>query len=66
MNLLEPVKVEDFDALGRKHNGKEIIAALNIIKAANEEGLNLNALVFILRKLVSETGSAFGRYPYEI
>lgn len=63
MNLLEPVKVEDFDALGRKHNGKEIIAALNIIKAANEEGLSVRGVADALNRLAGDYESPFGICP---
>ena len=61
--LLSPVNVQDFADIGREHNGTEIIAALNIIKAAEAQGLNLNALVHNLNALVQGEGAPFGNYP---
>ena len=55
MNLLEPIDARDFAEIGSKNNGREVVAALNIIKAAHREGLNLGAL----------NGAPFGVYPFK-
>lgn len=65
MNLLEPIDVRDFAEIKRENNGKEVIAALNIIKAAHREGLNLGALVRNLTALGTGNGAPFGIYPFK-
>jgi hypothetical protein len=65
MNLLEPVDARDFAEIKRENNGKEVIAALNIIKAAHREGLNLGALVRNLTALGTGNGAPFGIYPFK-
>ena len=65
MNLLEPVDARDFAEITRENNGPEVIAALNIIKAAHREGLNLGALVRNLSTLGTGNGAPFGVYPFK-
>ena len=65
MNLLESVDARDFAEMGSKNNGREVIAALNIIKAAHREGLNLGALIRNLSTLGTGNGAPFGVYPFK-
>lgn len=65
MNLLEPIDARDFAEIGSKNNGREVVAALNIIKAAHREGLNLGALVRNLTALGTGNGAPFGIYPFK-
>ena len=65
MNLLEPIDARDFAEIGSKNNGREVVAALNIIKAAHREGLNLGALIRNLSTLGTGNGAPFGVYPFK-
>ena len=64
MNLLENIKIDDFTNFSRKHNARELIAAINIVKAVEKEGLNLRAVVRNLNEITEGSGAPLGDYPF--